>query len=83
MSCKFENKCPISAGKCNGENFEKMCRVADWIIQQSKKDKPDVLYECDGRACDRCGHSGCNHTADIRHAKNFTLYGSAFVEVGE
>ena len=31
----------------------------------------DIVYVCDGGACENCGID-CNHTHDIRHAKNFT-----------
>lgn len=31
-----------------------------------------VFYLCDRRACERC-HPECSHTADIRHAANFSV----------
>ena len=31
---------------------------------------PKVLYECDRRACETCGHE-CHLTSDITHAVNF------------
>lgn len=32
----------------------------------------DVFYLCDGTACNGgCSISGCTHTTDVRHAKNF------------
>ena len=83
LSCKFESKCPISAGKCNGENFEK---CVEWLIDTYnvvRKHHPQVLYECDKRACVNCKRGECHHTADVRHAKNFELFGDAFVEVKE
>lgn len=52
---------------------------------QSKNNQPKVLYLCDHRACDRCRarHKECNHTSDIRHAKNFENIDGAFVEVAK
>lgn len=43
--------------------------------------RPDVLYECDRRACKSC-HDECSYTHDIRHARNFKVdeFGG-FVEV--
>lgn len=35
----------------------------------------EVLYLCDRRACkEGCGGPFCEHTTDIRHAKNFETY---------
>lgn len=31
-----------------------------------------ILYLCDRRACETC-HTECNHTEDIRHARNFQM----------
>lgn len=44
-----------------------------------------ILFKCDKRKCDHCNNEenedyGCNHTSDVRHAKNFELYGDVFVE---
>lgn len=41
---------------------------------------PDIIFLCDRRACDKCSNSNCKHTKDIRHAKNFKLFGDMFVE---
>ena len=32
---------------------------------------PHIIYECDGRACEVCHSTDCQHTTDIEHAKNF------------
>lgn len=44
-----------------------------------------ILFKCDKSKCDHCSNKenedyGCNHTSDVRHAKNFELYGDIFVE---
>lgn len=39
---------------------------------------PKVLFFCDGAGCEtkrNCGHP-CNHTFDVKHAKNFTQFES-------
>lgn len=43
-------------------------READKIIAVGK-----VLFVCDHRSCERCG-GDCNHTHDVRHARNFELF---------
>lgn len=30
-----------------------------------------VAYICDHKSCDKCNNPECNHTFDIRHARNF------------
>lgn len=45
------------------------------------RDRPNVKYLCDHRACERCSNSECDHTSDIRHAKNFENFMGTFVEV--
>lgn len=39
-----------------------------------------ILFKCDRRKCDVCDENACQHTTDIRHAKNFELHGDVFVE---
>lgn len=47
-----------------------------------------ILFIRDKRKCDDCnneenedyGCNRCNHTSDVRHAKNFELYGDVFIE---
>lgn len=44
--------------------------------------QPNILYECDRRACERC-HAECHHTYDISHAVNFEKIATGtFVEGG-
>jgi hypothetical protein len=38
-----------------------------------------VLYLCDRRACDEC-HTECDHTDDIRHARNYTIESGCYIE---
>lgn len=40
----------------------------------------DVAYICDKHACGVCPNDLCNHTSDIRHAKNFESLDSAYFE---
>ena len=42
-----------------------------------------VYFLCDHRACDSCDskQSGCTHTLDVRHAKNFQMNEENFFEV--
>lgn len=36
----------------------------------------EIAFLCDQRACEeRCSYPDCKHTTDIRHAKNFRLFG--------
>lgn len=30
-----------------------------------------IIYECDGKVCPECNNPYCQHTFDIRHARNF------------
>lgn len=41
---------------------------------------PDIVFLCDKHACDKCSNSDCEHTKNIRHAKNFKMFGDMFVE---
>lgn len=34
-----------------------------------------ILYECDRKNCFSCDDTGCQHTTDIDHAKNFEFLG--------
>lgn len=55
-------------------------------LRQAVKEKmerdarPKVLYLCDHRACNKHGCVECNHTTDVRHAKNFENVNGTFVE---
>ena len=48
-------------------------------VPQKDKADADILYICDRRACEVCDPN-CRVTKDIRHAKNFELFGNRFVE---
>lgn len=43
-----------------------------------------IFFKCDRRKCDVCmafiDDNECQHTTDIRHAKNFEVHGDVFVE---
>ena len=43
------------------------------------EDSPKILYLCDHRACDGLCVN-CDHTQDIRHARNFNFLYGRFVE---
>jgi DNA-directed RNA polymerase subunit RPC12/RpoP len=54
-------------------------------VRGGNQDKPEprIFYLCDHRACNSChgdDEKGCQHTSDIRHAKNFELSGNIFWE---
>lgn len=38
----------------------------------------EILYLCDGEACDGACSDVCQHTSDIRHAKNFGIVGPEY-----
>lgn len=38
----------------------------------------EILYLCDGEACDGPCCAMCQHTSDIRHAKNFGIVGPEY-----
>lgn len=38
----------------------------------------EILYLCDGEACDEPCCTPCQHTSDIRHAKNFGIVGPEY-----
>lgn len=45
-----------------------------------------IFYLCDRRACESCnahtdGRPECKHTTDVRHAKNFRMFGNDIHEV--
>lgn len=87
MSCQFKNECPSYSGWCEGpkQDFSHCVQFILSAYNRVKSERPKVLYECDGRACEKCNNIGsetdCNFTTDVRHAKNFRLCGSIFVEV--
>lgn len=62
------------------------------MIDFNKPDKPKpeedelemkkigILYLCDGEQCPNCCGANCEHTTDIKHAKNFKNIGGVYVE---
>lgn len=41
----------------------------------------NIFYLCDRRACEHCSPE-CEHTIDVRHAKNFQMCGNDIREIG-
>lgn len=71
----------MSKCKCDTNNEEVFYIDNKQVRSINKK----ILLRCDKRKCDKCNSliddiNGCQHTTDIRHAKNFELYGDVFVE---
>lgn len=83
MSCQFKNECPCYSGWCESpkQDFSSCVEFLIGAYKRAKMDNPKVVYECDRRDCEQCNNSDCNHTKNIRHAKNFQLVGDIFVEV--
>lgn len=51
------------------------------VKEKKERDaRPKVLYLCDHKACNKHGCVECNHTTDVRHAKNFENVNGTFVE---
>lgn len=51
----------------------------------AEENESRIFYQCDHRACGSCmGHAegNCDHTMDIRHAKNFEMIAKDFFEIG-
>lgn len=74
MSCKFKDECPSYSGWCEApkQDFARCIPFLINAVQAARSEHPKVLYICDKRACDKCNEP-CEHTLDIRHAKNFAL----------
>ncbi len=53
--------------------------IRDAVKEKIERDKSKALYKCDHRACERC-NGGCDHTTDVRHAKNFKKANGTFCE---
>lgn len=83
MSCQFKSECPSYSGWCEGpkQDFSHCVRFIISAYNRAKSEQPKVAYECDRRNCERCDNPDCNHTVNVRHAKNFQLVGDVFVEV--
>ena len=60
--------------------------ICDWIEELPYSEfittQPghNVLYLCDGKACEFCNNMDCLYTADVSHAKNFKEDGCAYWE---
>lgn len=84
MSCQFKDSCPSASGWCErAEQDFSQCipflinavrgrdeKIRDLENQPQPAFREIPLFECDRRACNKCSQE-CNHTPDIRHAKNF------------
>lgn len=83
MSCQFKEQCPSYSGWCEGpkQDFSKCVEFIVGAYNNLKNSQPNIIYECDKRECEQCNGDKCCHTSNIRHAKNFQLVGSVFVEV--
>lgn len=60
----------LLSGKSLEMVIEAQCRepVLAWLTTKTPNDH--ILYLCDKEQCEDCFEL-CNHTTDIRHAKNF------------
>ena len=80
--CQYYDICPSADGWC--KNREPQADCIPFLlnyIERKKKEHPKVAYICDQRACEECTDSEtCGYTNNIRHAKNFRLFGSVFIE---
>ena len=55
-------------------------------VERNKKQGNAVLYLCKQDICSNCTakeKDGCHHTSNIKHAKNFNQFGSAYFEKRE
>ncbi len=59
-------------------NFLKKKKLSNQEIKNTK-----IFYICDRRACDGECSSGCTHTSNITHAKNFICVGGNCYEETE
>lgn len=90
MSCEHEllcgmKNCSKQAEECKETLIQKLKEQKKDFEQELAEAKkaaggPDIVFLCDRRACDKCSNSECKHTKNIRHAKNFELFGDMFVE---
>ncbi|OUQ18613.1 hypothetical protein B5E80_17955 [Flavonifractor sp. An135] len=91
MSCKYKDECPSYSGWCEGpkQEFERCIPFLISAVENARAEldkiraSPEVLYECDRRACQKCNPQ-CRFTKDIRHAANFQMTGAGvMIEGGE
>lgn len=61
------------------ERKKKTEAVETEIVEAAER---GIFFVCDHRACDSCDskQSGCTHTLDVRHAKNFQMSEENFFE---
>jgi len=57
--------------RSQGLDTNDIAKVVGGIPKEEPEKAPDVLYLCDGGACDPCDKENCHHTRDINHAINF------------
>lgn len=89
MSCVNLDVCPSASGWCKLSGAAPSEKCVEFLISaweaekkaREKAEKEKVLFFCDKRACESCG-GYCTRTSDVRHAKNFELFGDRFVEIG-
>ena len=81
-NCQYYDICPSASGWCINRGPEKECvPFLLTAIEKLRSNQPKILYECDRRACKECKAADyCGFTRDIRHAKNFHIFGEVFVE---
>lgn len=92
MSCELMDICPSASPLCrvNGVKPSGSCvgfLISAWESEKKAREDAEnkkVLFVCDKRACESClclSEESCRHTKDVRHAKNFELFGDTFVEI--
>lgn len=52
-------------------DFNRDMKIVRDAVNKLVSNKSQVLYLCDGRACEYCGNDLCHLTNKIEHAKNF------------
>ena len=41
----------------------------------SRAKERNILFLCDGKACEKCNYPACRHTPELEHARNFAPAG--------
>lgn len=79
MKCEHEVLCGIE--NCTKKDEECREMLIQKLIERKKEmEQQKIVFLCDKHACDKCSNSECEHTENIRHAKNFESFGDMFVE---
>ena len=94
--CEYRYVCPIE-GCSKEKSFSCIGELLNHIEKSKERKKKTetveteiveaaergIFFVCDHRACDSCDSkmSGCTHTDDVRHAKNFQMAERDFYEV--